>query len=72
MQTRARQHQWRQLKSAGVSADRTMIVGAGKESTRLTVEFVRKVADLGADYVLVPNAVNDEASPAPGGSSGAY
>ncbi len=34
-------------------AGRTMIVGAGKESTRLTVEFIRKVADLGADYALV-------------------
>jgi 4-hydroxy-2-oxoglutarate aldolase len=33
--------------------NRTMIVGAGRESTRLTVEFVRKVADLGADYALV-------------------
>jgi 4-hydroxy-2-oxoglutarate aldolase len=36
-----------------VSADRTMIVGAGKESTRLTIEFIRRVADLGADYALV-------------------
>lgn len=32
---------------------RTMIVGAGRESTRLCLEFIRKVADLGADYVLV-------------------
>jgi len=32
---------------------RTLIAGAGKESTRLTLEFVRKVADLGADYALV-------------------
>jgi 4-hydroxy-2-oxoglutarate aldolase len=34
-----------------------MVVGAGRESTRQTVEFVRKVADLGADYALigVPN-----------------
>jgi 4-hydroxy-2-oxoglutarate aldolase len=36
-----------------VVGDRTLIVGAGKESTRLTIEFVRKVADLGADYALV-------------------
>jgi len=32
---------------------RTLIVGAGKESTRLTIEFIRKVTDLGADYALV-------------------
>jgi 4-hydroxy-2-oxoglutarate aldolase len=32
---------------------RTMIVGAGKEATRLTTEFVHKAADLGADYALV-------------------
>src|SRR5438034_3565916 len=30
-----------------ISADKTMIVGAGRESTRLTVQFIRKVADLG-------------------------
>jgi 4-hydroxy-2-oxoglutarate aldolase len=36
-----------------VDSGRTMIVGAGKESTRLTMEFVRKVADLGADYALI-------------------
>jgi 4-hydroxy-2-oxoglutarate aldolase len=36
-----------------VVASKTMIVGAGKESTRLTLEFVRKVADLGADYALI-------------------
>lgn len=30
-----------------------LIVGAGEESTRLCIEFVRKVADLGADYALV-------------------
>ena len=35
-----------------ISADKTMIVGAGRESTRLTVQFIRKVADLGADYAL--------------------
>jgi 4-hydroxy-2-oxoglutarate aldolase len=38
---------------ASVVGDRTLIAGAGKESTRLTQEFVRKVADLGADYALV-------------------
>jgi 4-hydroxy-2-oxoglutarate aldolase len=36
-----------------ISSDKTMIVGAGKESTRLSIEFVRRVADLGADYALV-------------------
>ena len=36
-----------------VTGGRTLIAGAGRESTRLTVEFVRKVADLGADYALV-------------------
>jgi len=36
-----------------ISADRTMIVGVGKESTFLTLEFTHKVADLGADYALV-------------------
>lgn len=36
-----------------ISGGRTMIVGAGRESTRLCLEFVRKVADLGADYVLI-------------------
>jgi 4-hydroxy-2-oxoglutarate aldolase len=36
-----------------VTGERTLIAGAGKESTRLTGEFVRKVSDLGADYALV-------------------
>ncbi len=36
-----------------IAADRTMIVGAGRESTRMAIEFIKKVADLGADYVLV-------------------
>ncbi len=36
-----------------ISADKTMIVGAGRESTRLTGQFIRKIADLGADYALV-------------------
>lgn len=30
-----------------------MIVGAGRESTRHTMEFIRRIADLGADYALV-------------------
>lgn len=38
---------------ARISEERIMIVGAGRESTRLTVQFVRKVADLGADLALV-------------------
>lgn len=42
----------REARKAIVPA-RTMIVGAGKESTRRTLEFVRKVADLGADYALI-------------------
>jgi len=36
-----------------ISNGKTMIVGAGRESTRLTIQFIRKVADLGADYALV-------------------
>ncbi len=32
---------------------KTMIVGAGRESTRLCTEFIRKIADQGADYALV-------------------
>jgi 4-hydroxy-2-oxoglutarate aldolase len=36
-----------------IAGDRVLIVGAGKESTRLCSEFTRKVADLGADYALV-------------------
>jgi 4-hydroxy-2-oxoglutarate aldolase len=36
-----------------ISADKTMIVGAGRESTRLCIEFICKIADLGADYALV-------------------
>ncbi len=36
-----------------ITGGRTMIVGAGRESTRLTIEFIRKIADLGADYALV-------------------
>src|SRR6266542_4325140 len=30
-----------------ISADKPMIVGAGRESTRLTGQFIRKIADLG-------------------------
>lgn len=36
-----------------VPSARTLIVGAGRESTRLTIEFVKKISDLGADYALV-------------------
>ncbi len=36
-----------------IAGNRTMIVGTGHESTYLTVEFTRKVADAGADYALV-------------------
>lgn len=36
-----------------ISTDKAMIVGAGRESTRLCLAFIRKVADLGADYALV-------------------
>jgi 4-hydroxy-2-oxoglutarate aldolase len=38
---------------ARIAADKTMVVGAGRESTRLCLEFIRKVTDLGADYALV-------------------
>ncbi len=38
---------------ARIPAERTLIVGAGKESTHLCVRFIRKVADLGADMVLI-------------------
>lgn len=46
---------------------RTLIVGAGKESTYHCIRFIRKVADLGADMVLVGTpsyfkpAMNDDA-----------
>jgi len=36
-----------------IAQGRAMIVGAGRESTRLCSEFVNKVADLGADFVLL-------------------
>ncbi len=36
-----------------ISSEKTMIVGAGRESTRLTVQFIQKIADLGAEYALV-------------------
>jgi 4-hydroxy-2-oxoglutarate aldolase len=36
-----------------IAEDRTMIVGAGRESTRLCADFLRKIADLGADYALI-------------------
>ncbi len=38
---------------AHVPRNKTLIVGAGKESTRLCSDFVRKVAGLGADYALI-------------------
>src|SRR5687768_12212688 len=46
---------------------KTLIVGVGRESTRLTAQFIRKIADLGADYALVgtpcyfKSAMTDEA-----------
>ncbi len=36
-----------------VERSKTLVVGAGRESTRLCIEFIRKIADLGADYALV-------------------
>ncbi len=36
-----------------IPRNKTLIVGAGKESTRLCVDFVSKVAALGADYALI-------------------
>ena len=36
-----------------IRGGKTMIVGSGRESTRLCIEFIRKVADLGADLALV-------------------
>ncbi len=36
-----------------VVAEKTLIVGAGREGTRLCIEFIRRIADLGADYALV-------------------
>jgi 4-hydroxy-2-oxoglutarate aldolase len=36
-----------------VPENRTLIVGAGRESTRLCSAFLKKVADLGADYALI-------------------
>jgi len=38
---------------ARIPADKTLIVGAGKESTHLSIRFIQKVADLGADMVLI-------------------
>jgi dihydrodipicolinate synthase/N-acetylneuraminate lyase len=38
---------------ACIPASKEMIVGVGRESTRLCIQFTRKVADLGADYALV-------------------
>ena len=36
-----------------IPGDKTMIVGAGRESTRLCIEFIKKIAGLGGDYALV-------------------
>jgi len=36
-----------------IGARKTLMVGAGMESTRLTLAFIRRVADLGADLALV-------------------
>ncbi len=36
-----------------IPSNKTMIVGAGRESAYTCVEFIRKIADLGADYALV-------------------
>jgi 4-hydroxy-2-oxoglutarate aldolase len=36
-----------------IPGSRTLIVGSGRESTRLCVDFVQKVADLGADFALI-------------------
>jgi len=36
-----------------IGRNKAMIVGAGRESTRACVQFIRKIADLGADYALV-------------------
>ena len=35
------------------AADKTLIVGVGRESARATIEFIKKIADLGVDYVSV-------------------
>ena len=36
-----------------IPAAKTMIVGAGRESPRLCIDFIKKIADLGGDYALV-------------------
>ncbi len=36
-----------------IPENKKMIVGVGREATRLCIQFTRKVADLGADYALV-------------------
>ncbi len=38
---------------AQVASDKTLIAGAGRESTRLCVAFVKRLADLGADFALI-------------------
>jgi 4-hydroxy-2-oxoglutarate aldolase len=36
-----------------VASGKTLIVGAGRESSRASIQFVRKIGDLGADFALV-------------------
>jgi len=36
-----------------ISADKTMIVGVGRESAYSCLEFIRRIVDLGADYALL-------------------
>ena len=50
---------------AEVGSDRTLIVGTGSESTRLTIERSRAAAERGADAVLVvaPHYYADQMSP---------
>jgi 4-hydroxy-2-oxoglutarate aldolase len=36
-----------------VASEKTLIVGAGRESSRACIQFIRRIADLGADYALV-------------------
>ncbi len=38
---------------AHIGSDKTLVVGAGRESTRLCAAFVKRIADRGADYALV-------------------
>ena len=38
---------------ASIPKSKTMLVGTGRESTRETIDFTNRAADLGADYALV-------------------